>query len=488
MPRSVEPEFIGRTYDDFLFRPQLGVAASRRDVALTTPLSRHLSLELPIVSANMDSVTGTQMAQAMALEGGMGFVHRAMPVAAQADCVARVKRTHGYVVEQPLCLPRGTTIRAAREFIATHNITGILIEETRGSGILVGLLSNRDLPWTEGSGDHPVDEFMTPVEKLVTGSPDISLEEAQRRMFEHRIEKLPLVDPDRRIRGLIAKKDIILARQRPYSSKDSKGRLLVGAAIGARGDFLERAAELLHAGADAILIDVAHGHSEVMRRAVEAFRTRFGDAQLICGNVGTAAGAAFLRDLGVDGIKVGIGPGRGCRTRLETAAGVPQLQAVREAWCAVGEAVPIIADGGIRDDKDLFLALICGASTVMLGSMLSGTDEAPGSVIEDPGTGEKRKIYRGMTSPQAVFDALYSDETPESLELALDVPAEGQEVQLPYKGSVLSILHRIRGHLRSAVSYAGEGTLAAARAKVLPDPMRYLIPLSPAARAESYDR
>jgi IMP dehydrogenase len=486
--RTVEAQFIGRTYDDFLFRPQAGIVASRRDISLRSHLSRHLSLELPVVSANMDSVTGAAMAKAMALEGGIGFVHRGLPIAAQAESVARVKRTHSYVVEQPLCLPRGTTIREVRDFTAQHNITGILIEETRGSGILAGLLSNRDLPWTEGLEDHRVEEFMTPVEKLVTGPPDITVGEAERRMFAHRIEKLPLVDGERRIRGLITKKDLILARRRPPSSKDGKGRLLVGAAIGARGDFLERAAELLRAGADVILIDIAHGHSTVLRRAVEAFRGKFGDTELVGGNVGTGEGAAFVRDLGVDAVKVGIGPGRGCRTRLETGAGVPQLQAIREAWCALGDSIPIIADGGVRDDKDIVLALLCGASSVMLGSMLSGTDETPGSLIEDPGTGEKRKIYRGMTSPQAVFDALYSAESPEAVEPALDVPAEGQEIQIPYKGSVLDILHRIRGHLRSAVSYAGEETLAAARAKVLPDPLQYLIPLSPAAQAESYER
>ena len=410
-----------------------------------------------------------------------------MPIAAQAESVARVKRTYGYVVEQPLSLPRDTTVREAREFMAQHDITGILIEEARGSGILVGLLSNRDLPWLEGFENQGVDEFMTPIERLVTGPPDITIEEAERRMFERRIEKLPLVDGERRIRGLITKRDIILTRRRPYSGKDAKGRLIVGAAIGAQGDFLERAAELLRSGADVILIDIAHGHSQVMRGAVEAVRATVGDVALVCGNVGTAEGAAFLRDLGADAIKVGIGPGRGCRTRLETGAGVPQLQAIREAWCAVGDAVPIIADGGIRDDKDIVLALICGASSVMLGSMLSGTDEAPGSLIEDPSTGEKRKIYRGMTSPQAVFDALYSDEAREDT-VALDTPAEGQEIQVPYKGSVLAILHRIRGHLQSAMSYAGEETLAAARAKVLPDPLRYLIPLSPAARTESYER
>jgi IMP dehydrogenase len=225
-----------------------------------------------------------------------------------------------------------------------------------------------------------------------------------------------------------------------------------------------------------------------MRRAVESFRGRFSSAELICGNVGTAAGASFLKDLGADAIKVGIGPGRGCRTRLETSAGIPQLQAIREAFCAVEESVPIIADGGIREDKDIFLAIACGASSVMLGSMLSGTEEAPGHVIEDPGTGEKRKIYRGMTSPQAVFEALYDDESEDALEAALDVPAEGQQVQIPYKGTVVDILRRMRGHLRSAVSYGGGTRLSEVRERVVQNPMAYLVPLSPASWRESYER
>ncbi|HET7293555.1 MAG TPA: IMP dehydrogenase [Vicinamibacteria bacterium] len=487
MSRTLEPQFVGRTYDDFLFRPQCGHVASRRQVSLRSRLSRRLSLELPVVSANMDSVTGTRMAKAMAFEGGIGILHRAMSIEEQAQGVERVKRSHGHVVEEPLCLPRQATIREAREFTRQHNITGILIEEERGSRILAGLLSNRDMPWTPGHDADRVEAFMTPFAELVTGHAGLLVDEAERILYAHRIEKLPLVDSERRIRGLITKQDIILSRQRPGSSKDAKGRLLVGAAIGARGDYLERSAAVLEAGADVLVIDIAHGHSEVMREAVEALRARFGDAELVCGNVGTAEGAAFLRDIGADGIKVGIGPGRGCRTRLETAAGVPQLQAIREAWCAVGDEVPIVADGGVKDDKDIFLALVCGASSVMLGSMLSGTDESPGRVIEDPGTGQKRKIYRGMTSPQAVFEALY-DESEEALESALDVPAEGQEVQIPYKGSVVELLHRIRGHVRSAVSYAGSDSLATVRERVLPEPLRYLIPLSEASRRESYDR
>lgn len=485
--RSLEREFVGRTFDDFLFRPQAGKVSTRGDVSLSSKLTPHLPIELPILSANMDSVTGVSMAQTMALEGAIGILHRAQTIEAQADAVARVKRTQGFVVEEPLSLPRDVTIREAREFIRQNRITGILIEEKRDSGRLAGMLSNRDIPWLQGHEAERVEAFMTPIDRLVTAAPGIPVEDAERLMFEHRIEKLPLIDAKGCIKGLVTKKDIILSRQRPYSSKDAKGRLLVGAAIGARGDYLERAAECVSAGADVIVIDIAHGHSVVMREAVEAFRSRFGAVPLVCGNVGTAQGALFLRDLGVDAIKVGIGPGRGCRTRLETAAGVPQLQALREVWCAVGESVPVIADGGARNDKDIFLALVCGASTVMLGSMLSGTDESPGRVIEDPGTREKHKIYRGMTSPQAVFEALY-DESPEDLDAALDTPPEGQEMQIAYQGSVVDILHRMRGHLRSAVSYAGEVTLAEVRAKVLPNPLEYLIPLSEASRRESYDR
>jgi IMP dehydrogenase len=485
---QLENEFVGRTYDDFLFRPQHGRLSSRRDARLHGRISRQLTLALPVVSANMDSVTGAEMARVMALEGGLGIVHRAFGIEAQAREVARVKRSHGHVVEHPFSLPRRATIREARDFIRQNRVTGILIEEQRGSGVLAGLLSNRDLPWMEGHDERPVDDFMTPFERLRTGPPDIDVDEAERIMFENRIEKLPLVDGERRIHGLIAKSDIILTRRRPDSTKDAKGRLRVGAAIGARGDYLERAAELLRSGADLLVIDIAHGDSEVMRQAVEAFRRRFPEAELMCGNVGTGEGARFLRDLGADAIKVGIGPGRGCRTRLETAAGVPQLQAIREAWCAVEETVPIVADGGVRDDKDIFLALACGASAVMLGSMLSGTDESPGVVIEDPGTREKRKIYRGMTSPQAVLEALYGSDADASPGEALDTPPEGQEIQVPYQGSVRDILHRVRGHLRSSISYAGACSLSEVRERVLREPLRYLVPLSHAARRESYQR
>ncbi len=487
-PRSLDEPFIGRTFADFLFRPQMGVAGSRRQISLESRLSSRLAVGLPIVSANMDTVTELEMAKAMALEGGVGVIHRAMPIDRQADMVRRVKRSHGAVIETPWRLPRGTSVREARSFARRHSINAILIEESEGSGILAGLLTARDMPWFPGTEDRPVDSYMTPFERLVTRPPGISEDEAERLMFEHRVERLPLVDAQRGIRGLITLRDLMVFHRRPHTSKDRKGRLLVAAAIGARGDFLDRTAALLEAEVDALVVDIAHGHSQAMADAMSALRARFPEVPLICGNVATAEGACFLAERGADAVKVGVGPGRGCRTRLETAAGVPQLQAIREAWCAVGEGVPIVADGGVVEDKDIFLALICGASTVMLGSALSGTDESPGHVIEDPSSHQKRKIYRGMTSPQAVFESLYDGDQNGELEEAFATPAEGQETQVLYKGPVSDVLGRIRGHLQSAVSYAGETSLTAARAKIVPDPMGYLIPLSEASRRESFER
>ena len=480
--------WVGKTFDDFLLRPQKGITETRRDISLSSVLACDLSLELPIVSSNMDSVTGADMTRAMAMEGGIGVIHRAMSIDRQARKVAQIKRSQSAVIKQPLCLPLGATIQQARKFAANHAITGILIETEPGSNILAGLLSQRDMPWTTDHDEQPVERFMTPFERLVTDEPGIAIEAASSILFEHRIERLPLVDSERRIHGLITRRDIFSLRERPYASKDDKGRLLVGAAIGARGDYLDRSAALLEAGADCLFIDIAHGHSAVMEDAVNSFRARFGDMPLVCGNVATAEGARFMREIGADAVKVGVGPGRGCRTRLETAAGVPQLQAIRETWQALGDTIPIMADGGINTDKDIFLALVCGATTVMLGSALSGTDEAPGRVIEDPVTHTKKKIYRGMTSPEAVLESLYDPENVEATDAALDTPPEGQEIQVPYKGSVKDILHRVRGHLRSSVSYAGEATLQAARAKILNNPEKYLIPLSESSRRESYER
>ena len=484
----LEPAWVGKTFDDFLFRPQKGITLSRSNISLTASLTSNISLELPIISSNMDSVTGRKMAETMALEGGLGVIHRGQSIEKQAETVKRVKRSHSAIIDNPLCLPLCATIGEARTFCDKHNINGILIETLPGSNILAGVLTQRDMPWQVESDTDSVSDFMTPFSDVKTAPYDVSIDDADRLMFERRIERLPLIDKGRQIRGLITRKDLRFLRERPYASKDSKGRLLVGAAIGCAGDYLERADELTKSGVDCFFVDIAHGHSKVLERGIRQLKSHFEDMTLISGNVATGEAARFMADLGVDGVKVGVGPGRGCRTRLETAAGIPQLQAIREVWCAIGGETTIVADGGIRFDKDIFLALACGADTVMLGSVLSGTDEAPGRVIVDPATQSKKKIYRGMTSPEAVMQSLYETSGEESQEEVLDTPAEGQEIQVPYKGSVTDILHRIRGHLRSAVSYAGGETLQDARTTILPDPLKFLVPLSVAAQKESYER
>ena len=368
--------FVGRTFDDFLFRPQHSPVASRRGVGLAMPLTRETQLELPILGANMDTVVGEEMAKTLALEGGLGFLHRNAAIADQAARVRYVKTRHSYVIEHPSWLERTATIGEARQAIRRFNASSFLIEETKGSQALAGLLSHRDVPLETTADARPVSDFMTPRARLVTRPPSTSIEEAERAMFEHRIEKLPLVDETGRLHGLVTMRDLKLYKQKPHSTKDARGRLRVGAAVGATGDYLERAAALVAQEVDVLLLDVAHADSEVVARAVSELRKRIARVPLVVGNVATARAARWLADLGADAIKVGVGPGRGCRTRLETGAGVPQLQAVRECYLATEGRVPVIADGGVRDDKDLFLAIACGAATVMLGSLLSGTDEA----------------------------------------------------------------------------------------------------------------
>ncbi|HEX9187179.1 MAG TPA: IMP dehydrogenase [Vicinamibacteria bacterium] len=481
---DLEPLFVGKTFDDFLFRPQHTPVGSRREVSLAMPLVAGLDLELPVLGANMDTVVGEEMAKTLALEGGIGFLHRNASIAEQAARVRYVKTRHSYVIDAPARLPLSATMAEARADMRKHNASSFLIEEEKGSGRLAGILSHRDMPLDAASDARPVSDFMTPRERLVTRPPSVSLEEAERAMFEHRVEKLPLVDDEGRLRGLVTMRDLKLYKQKPHSTKDARGRLRVGAAVGATGDYRERAQALVDQEVDVLLLDVAHADADAVVRAVRELRKSTGSVPLVVGNVATAEGVRRLVDLGVDAVKVGVGPGRGCRTRLETGAGVPQLQAVREAYLATGGKVPIIADGGVRDDKDLFLAVACGGSTVMLGSLLSGTDEAPGLVVEDPATRQKMKLYRGMTSPEAVAAGAEDDELAE----ALRTPAEGQSVRVPYVGSVVGILARIRGHLQSAVSYAGEASLRAAHAKIARDPGRFLVPLSEASRRESFVR
>ena len=324
----LDPVWVGKTFDDFLFRPQKGASSSRAGISLSSRLSASVGLELPIVSSNMDSVTGGDMAQTMALEGGLGVIHRGQSIERQCETVAGVKRSHSAVIEQPRTLPLGSTIGEARVFARRHKINGILIETAPGSAILAGVLTRRDIPWDRSHDNEAVENFMTPMAQLKTAGPDVATEDAERIMFEGRIERLPLVDDECRIHGLITRKDVRFLRERPFASKDAKGRLLTGAAVGCAGDFMERAQALLEAGADSLFVDIAHGHSLVMQQGIERLRAEFPEAPLICGNVATGAGARFMCQLGADAVKVGVGPGRGCRTgwnscRCAAASGDP---------------------------------------------------------------------------------------------------------------------------------------------------------------------
>ncbi|MBI4158033.1 MAG: IMP dehydrogenase [Candidatus Yanofskybacteria bacterium] len=481
---KLENIFRGAAYGDFLFEPQFGIVKTRRVVDLTMLLSRNLFIKTPIVGANMDTVTREKMMQTLSLEGCFGFLDRNCSIDDQVERVRFVKRQHAFVIENPIVLAKTNTIAEAKQFSKINNVSSILIEDKTGSKTLVGILSHRDILAAEGKSQQPISNFMTPFPKLIVAKPNVSIIEAEKIMLDSRVEKLPLIDGARQIRGLITMRDLRMVKQKPYSTKDKKGKLVVGAAVGAVGDFMDRSETLIKAGVDCILMDVAHAHSAVIKNAVRNFKSKFTEIDLVCGNIATGSAAKFLIDLGVDAVKVGIGPGKGCRTRLETGAGVPQIQAIRNVFLAIKNKVPIIADGGVNNDKDIFLAIAAGASTVMLGSMLSGTDEAPGILVEDPATKQKYKFYRGMTSPEAVVDGVVGD----NFEKALGIPAEGQSSRAPYVGSVVDIINRIRGHLQSAVSYAGEKDLYSAHKKISTSPEKYLIRLSEAAKRESFER
>ncbi len=489
----MEDFFLGRTFDDFLLRPQKGIVETRRDVSLAMPLSRNLKICLPIIAANMDTVTAAKMMKTMSLEGGFAFLHRNCSISEQAAMVRSVKKQHSHVVENPLIISPEETIADAIQLTEKHHISGLLIEREKGSRVLVGILSRRDLEFARNVNalHEKAIGFKGLQYPLTIADPSISLIAAEKVMLDSRVEKLPLVDSEGRIVGLITLKDLRAVKQKPYSSKDSKGKLLVGAAIGSTGDYLERAAELIKQDVDCILMDIAHAHSEVMGKAIECFHAKFGkQVDLICGNVATMEAVEFLLELDVDAVKIGVGPGRGCRTRLETGYGVPQVQALREAFMAIKnwvsrghDFIPVIADGGANNDKDIFMAIACGASTVMLGSMLAGTDESPGDIIINPGTRQKMKRYRGMTSPEAVLDNLTGPG-----DLNQNTPPEGQEDRVAYVGSVVDVLRRIAGHLKSAVSYSGTNSLSDAWKEISANPEKYFIPLSEASRKESFDR
>lgn len=485
----------GCTFDDFLLTPQLGVVPSRDPdvIDLSTRFTTQIHLKRPIVSANMDTITRSAMAVALAEEGGIGVVDRGFregDIGPQIAEVTSVKRTqHGTIADPHSIAPDQRVGEALRAMDRTGVGTLVVVDRDKR---LAGLLTRRDVRF---AGDAAlVSDRMTPRDRLVAHVGPISLGDAERIMAERKIKKLPLVHADGRVLGLITAKDLLKHRQHPFATRDEQGRLRVAAAVGATGDYLERAVELQKAGADVVVIDIAHGHSLVMERAIEQLRSRIGAMPLVAGNVATEEGAAFLMERGVDAIKVGIGPGGGCTTRLMTNFGVPQVEALVRCRLAVGNRVPLIADGGVKRDGALAQALLFGGESAMLGSAFAGTEETPGEIVLKPVVMPESqkvarvpfKVFRGMASVAAVRDRLdLEDVDPRELEA---FGSEGLEVSVPARGSVRTIVHDMLKHLCSAISYGGARSLRECREKFWAEPERYLIRLSRASRIESFER
>ncbi len=440
----------GLTFDDVLLIPKRSSVVSRSHVSLKTRLSRRISINMPIVSANMDTVTEANMAIAIAREGGIGIIHRFMSIEQQVNEVKKVKRAENIIIEQPYTVKQEQYLADAVSKMSEYNISGLLV--TDDDNRLVGILTRRDIMF-ESDMSKRVYDVMT--RNVITAKYGISIEEAKEMLHKYRIEKLPLVDEHGRVRGLVTAKDIMRMREYPLAAKDKKGRLLVGAAVGVKGDFMERTDKLLDAGADVIVIDIAHGHSENSINAVKSIRKAFPDCELIAGNVATAEGTKDLIDAGVDAAKVGVGSGSICITRVVTGSGVPQLSAIMECAKVAREYdVPIIADGGIRNSGDITKALAAGAHTVMIGSLLAGTDESPGVSITK--NGKKYKIYRGMASFYASLGRKMREEGMLNIDDDLnDYVPEGVEALVEYKGSVVEIVRHLLGGLRSGFSYCG---------------------------------
>lgn len=451
-----EPYELGLTFDDVLLVPRRSGVATRRQVDTRTRLCRGIDLAIPVVSASMDSVTESRMAIAIAREGGIGIVHRFLPVAEHVAEVQRVKRAESVVIDKPYTVGPEATVRQAAAFMEEHGSAGILVLDRDRR--LLGIVTARDVLF-ETDLDRPITAVMTPRERLITAPVGTPAEEAKQILHRHRIEKLPLVDADGRLRGLVTSRDIQSRLKYPQATKDEKGRLRVGAAIGVRGDYLERAQALVEAEVDVLVIDVAHGHSDLMFQTVEAVRARCGDVPLIAGNVATPEGTRDLIACGVDGVKVGVGPGSTCTTRVVTGAGVPQLTAILAcAEAAASSGVPVIADGGIRGSGDLVKALAAGAETAMLGNLLAGTEESPGAFVNRGG--RQYKVYRGMAS---LWTSAERRDMPQDDELLSEIVPEGIEALVPYRGKVSGVLTQLVGGLRSGMSYCGATTLAELR-------------------------
>jgi IMP dehydrogenase len=487
----------GCTFDDFILRPQKSVVVRRDPAAidLSCRLSRRIVLNRPIVSANMDTVTRAPMAIVQAEEGGIGIIDRGFrpgEIEPQVREVEQVKRAQHGVIADPYRISPDASVEEAAAMMASSRV-GTLVVADEG-GLLQGILTHRDIRFVPQAGTR-VAERMTPREQLVVHQGPITHDEAERVMVRRKIKKLPLVDASGRLLGLVTSRDIARQKQLPFATRDGQGRLMVGAAIGATGDYLERAAELIKAGVDVLVIDIAHGHSVVMKRAMEQFRARFGDFELIAGNVGTSEGTRFLVDLGADGVKVGIGPGGGCTTRMTTSFGVPQVQALVECRLAVGDfKIGVIADGGVKRHGALALALLFGGDSTMLGSAFAGTQEAPGEVVHKsvllPESGKSVKVpfkvLRGMASIEAIRDRLDVEDA-DRVELE-EIGAEGMEISVPARGSARTIVREMIKHLCSSISYGGASSLAGLREAFWKNPTAFVIKQSASARRESYER
>ena len=445
----------GLTFDDVLLVPKRSSIATRSQTNLQTRLSKNISLNIPIISANMDTVTESTMAVAMAREGGIGIIHRFLTISEQVNEVLKVKRSGSVMIENPYFIRPNQTVKEAINYMREKEVSGLLVTEPDSK--LVGILTRRDIMFESEGGTKLVKDVMT--SDVVTAKLGIGISEAKEILRKNRVEKLPLVDEKGHVRGLITSKDIINTDNYPAASKDKKGRPLVGAAVGVKGDFMERTEALLDAGVDVIVVDIAHGHSDNALNTVRLIKKAFPNCELIAGNVATAQGTEDLIKAGVDAVKVGVGSGSICITRVITGSGVPQLTAVLD--CAkVGKKldVPIISDGGIRNSGDATKALAAGASTVMVGGILGGTDESPGSPVMK--NGKKFKIYRGMASFYASLGRKSKETGSVSISEDLnDYVAEGVEAMVPYKGSVTDIIKQLTGGIRSGLSYCGANNI-----------------------------
>ena len=441
------------TYDDVLLVPQYSAVDSRRALSTESWLTKKIALQIPIVSANMDVVTESGMAITMAREGGIGMIHRFMTIAEQAQEIDRVKKIESFIVDKPITMTEAHTVGDLKRVVDETSTGGVLILDSNEK--LVGIVTTRDLLFEEDDG-KPVTKVMT--ENVHSASPETSLKDAERLLHEYRIEKLPLVDKNGKVAGLVTLKDIMKITQFPKATKDARGRLAVGAAVGVRDKEMRRAEAVLAAGADCIVVDIAHGDSHLEIEMIKNIRKHFPEAQIIGGNVATADGTKRLIDAGADSVKVGVGPGSICITRIVAGSGVPQLTAVIECAAAAREyGIPIIADGGIRQPGDLAKAIAAGAQTAMIGSLLAGTDESPGLVMTRKG--HRYKASRGMASREANINRNQregNDLTQEEIE---EYVAEGVEAAVPYRGRAREVLTQLVGGLQSGMSYSGAHTI-----------------------------